>query len=395
MRKKLITGLPILTGDETANVIFPKVLELFERHLQLDLIEFDGSAINRSRTQNGVIEEFVKALKLAGAGLKLPTITVGSQKKADSLGIEKPFESPNAALRRKLKRGPLLRELIKVSNLPCTIPPWTNHRLLFFRDSHGGMYDGKDAKIQPGDSVKVVIASDNGSIVELPIANFSLDGNGGAVLAHCCDTDSIRFFARASFERAQAEGLEVWLGTKSTISTMYHGLYVEVFDEVSKGYPQVTYRNMLIDALLNHLPNLSSNVLIATPNYEGDLVSDLGAGGGYSLGMMYGHLQAEGNIHLFDPAGGTAPDLLPQFLETGDSSYNPTVTVVCLAKTIIHLANLEGATAVADIATNIIKATVATIESGVMTPDLARLSADSPKSVTCNVFLENVAASLN
>ncbi|MEL7162136.1 MAG: isocitrate/isopropylmalate family dehydrogenase, partial [Bacteroidota bacterium] len=117
------------------------------------------------------------------------------------------------------------------------------------------------------------------------------------------------------FQLAQKRGKHVTNVTKS--NTMIHtlSLWDRVIEEVSKDFPDVTYRKMYIDAAsANFVLHPEYFDVVLTTNMLGDILSDLGGAIMGSLG-----LGGSGNINpekdfpaMFEPIHGSAPDIAGQ-----------------------------------------------------------------------------------
>jgi tartrate dehydrogenase/decarboxylase / D-malate dehydrogenase len=149
--------------------------------------------------------------------------------------------------------------------------------------------------------------------------------------------------AHFAFKLAQKRRKHLTNVTKS--NTMIHTLYYwdMVIEEVAKGYPDVEYRKMYIDAATANFvlrPELFDVVL--TTNMLGDILSDLGGAIMGSLG--YG---SSGNINpekefpsMFEPIHGSAPDI------AGKGLANPYGQILSGAVLFDHIGETEAAKAI-------------------------------------------------
>ena len=121
--------------------------------------------------------------------------------------------------------------------------------------------------------------------------------------------------AKFAFELAQKLECEVWSASKYTIQRASDGLFEEVVAGVAKDYPEIEHKVELFDALLAKLIMKSEDYqVVVTPNEYGDFLSDTACGmiGSIGLGASASYsFDDAGNVTLamFDPAGGTAPDI--------------------------------------------------------------------------------------
>lgn len=147
--------------------------------------------------------------------------------------------------------------------------------------------------------------------------------------------------ARFAFQLAQRKGTHVVSTSKWTIQRATDGLFEEAVDEIRAQFPGIAHRRELFDSLLAGIimkPEKYS--VIVTPNEYGDFLSDsacgligsigLGDSASYSFGP-----DGQVRIAMFDPAGGTAPDI------AGKDLCNPTAALLALANLLEHVGELE------------------------------------------------------
>ena len=151
---------------------------------------------------------------------------------------------------------------------------------------------------------------------------------------------------------------EVCAVTKANICKLSDGLFLECFREVSKEYPNIATREILVDNLCMQLvQNPSQFDVLVLPNLYGDIVSDLCAGLIGGLGVAQG-----ANIGLdcavFEPVHGSAPDI------KGKNIANPTALLLSAIEMVKYLGEFK-------IAQKLQNALFKTLEEGkVLTPDL-------------------------
>ncbi len=126
--------------------------------------------------------------------------------------------------------------------------------------------------------------------------------------------------SKFAFELAQKLECGVVSASKYTIQRATDGLFEEIVEEVATTYPDVEHHAELFDALLAKLIMKAEDYkVIVTPNEYGDFLSDAACGmiGSIGLGASASYaFDDSGNVKLamFDPAGGTAPDIAGQGL---------------------------------------------------------------------------------
>ncbi|HYF49862.1 MAG TPA: isocitrate/isopropylmalate family dehydrogenase, partial [Planctomycetota bacterium] len=151
--------------------------------------------------------------------------------------------------------------------------------------------------------------------------------------------------------------------SKYTIQAATDGLFEEAVDEVARQYSFIKHDRILFDALLAKLTMQPESVqVVVCPNEYGDFLSDAAAGLIGSLGLAdsasYSYKE-DGSVAMamFDPAGGTAPDI------AGKDLANPTAALFALSSMLIFLGEVQ-------IGQKVKKAVLDTIGEGKRTKDL-------------------------
>lgn len=252
----------------------------------------DLSLENRRRDSAAAYDAVVASLARTKLGLKYPTVTAE--------------ESPNAVLRSRLGLSVIHRP---VHSIPGVASIFREKLALdIVRVAVGGTYD------DPGQRI----------------------GNDVAVSLRIIERRPCAEAARFAFGFARAHGLSVTSSSKHTIQRATDGFFETIVREVAAEFPDVPHRVELFDALLAKIclrPRDFSVVL--TLNEYGDFLSDmacgligsmgLGASGNYSFAKS-----GEIDVALFDPAGGTAPDI------AGRGVCNPTAALLAFALLLEH-----------------------------------------------------------
>lgn len=105
----------------------------------------------------------------------------------------------------------------------------------------------------------------------------------------------------------------------------------EVVSEVAKSYPDVELTHMYVDNMSMQLvKNPKAYDVILCPNMFGDILSDEGAIITGSLGMLPSASLSKSGFGLYEPIGGTAPDI------AGKNIANPIAQVLSLALLLRH-----------------------------------------------------------
>src|SRR5712691_4463293 len=137
----------------------------------------------------------------------------------------------------------------------------------------------------------------------------------------------------AAFAFAEQHGLKkVCMADKANVLLFGHGLWRRVFAEVAGRHPRVQAKAIYVDALAMDLIRApEAYEVIVTNNLFGDILTDLGAALTGGLGIA-----ASGNIHpgqvsLFEPVHGSAPDI------AGQGKANPLAMALSGALMLEHL----------------------------------------------------------
>ncbi len=160
-----------------------------------------------------------------------------------------------------------------------------------------------------------------------------------------------------AFEMAKKKGARrITCGHKANIMKLTDGLFLEVFYEVAKDYPELQSDDVIVDDLCMKLvikPNLFDVVVLT--NLQGDIVSDLCAGLVGGLGFAPSANIGD-HISIFEAVHGTAPDI------TGKNIANPTALLLSGFGMLRHLGLMETAAMIEN-------ALLFTLESGQHTGD--------------------------
>lgn len=182
-----------------------------------------------------------------------------------------------------------------------------------------------------------------------------------------------------AFEMAKKKGAKrITCGHKSNIMKITDGLFLEVFYEVAKEYPELKADDVIVDDLCMKLvvrPN-EFDVVVLT-NLQGDIVSDLCAGLVGGLGFAPSANIGD-HISIFEAVHGTAPDI------TGKNIANPTALLLSGIGMLRHLGLMEQAATIEN-------ALLFTLESGVHTGDFGD---KSKPSVNTTEFANAIIANL-
>ncbi|MCD7780699.1 MAG: isocitrate dehydrogenase (NAD(+)) [Candidatus Gastranaerophilales bacterium] len=277
-------------------------------------------------------QRVIESIKRNKTALKAPVTTP----------IGKGFRSVNVALRKELD---LYANLRPCKNIEGIKTRFDNVDIVIVRENTEDLYAGIERKIDENTAESIKIITRHAS---KRIAKFAFD-----------------YAVKNNRKMVTAV-------SKANICKLSDGLFLECTKEIAKNYPDIEYREILVDNLCMQLvQNPEKFDVLVLPNLYGDIVSDLCAGLIGGLGVAQG-----ANIGIdaavFEPVHGSAPDI------KGQNKANPTALLLSAIEMLKHI-NQQ------DIALKIEKALYKTIKDGnILTPDLGGIS--STKEFTTEII---------
>ena len=213
---------------------------------------------------------------------------------------------------------------------------------------------------------------------------------------------SIESFARSCFSYALDTKQDLWFATKDTISKKYDHRFKDIFAEIfEKDYKDrfeaagIEYFYTLIDDAVARVIRSNGGYIWACKNYDGDVMSDMVATAYGSLAMMTSVLVSPGGVYEYEAAHGTVQRHYYKYLKGEETSTNSVATLFAWTGALRKRGELDGLPELCEFADSLEKATVDTIESGIMTGDLYLLSKlENKHKVNTEEFLRAVAHTL-
>jgi isocitrate dehydrogenase len=386
-----------LDGDEMTRIIWDLIKKkLVLPYLDIDLHYYDLSIENRDATDDKVTVEAAEAIKKHGVGVKCATITP-DEARVEEFKLKKMWKSPNGTIRNILG-GVIFREPIICQNVPRLVPGWTQP-IVVGRHAFGDQYKATDFLFPGKGTLTIKFVGEDGKTIEHEV--FKAPGSGVAMAMYNLD-DSIRDFARASLNYGLGRKYPVYLSTKNTILKAYDGrfkdLFQEVFDaEFAAKFKEagIIYEHRLIDDMVASSLKWSGGYVWACKNYDGDVQSDTVAQGFGSLGLMTSVLfTPDGKTVEAEAAHGTVTRHYREHQKGKSTSTNSIASIYAWTRGLSHRAKLDGNDKLAAFAHKLEEVTVATVESGFMTKDLALLVGPDQKWLTTEGFLDKVDENL-
>jgi isocitrate dehydrogenase len=386
-----------LDGDEMTRIIWDLIKKkLILPYLDVDLHYYDLSVEHRDKTDDQVTVDAANAIKKHGVGVKCATITP-DEARVKEFSLKQMWKSPNGTIRNILG-GVIFREPIICKNVPRLVPGWTQP-IIIGRHAFGDQYRATDFTFPSKGTLTIKFVGDDGKVIEKEV--FKAPGAGVAMAMYNLD-ESIKEFARATFNYGLARNYPVYLSTKNTILKAYDGRFKDIFQaifdaEFRAEYEKrkLTYEHRLIDDMVASAMKWTGGYIWACKNYDGDVQSDLVAQGYGSLGLMTSVLMTpDGKTVEAEAAHGTVTRHYRLHQEGKQTSTNSAASIFAWTGGLKHRAKLDGNAALAKFAETLEKVTVATIESGQMTKDLAVLVGPDQTWLSTEGFLDAVDANL-
>lgn len=310
--------ITLINGDGIGPEITDSVVKIIDAtglKIDWDLQTAGADVIVSERTP--LPKRVLESIKKNKVALKAPVTTP----------IGKGFRSVNVQLRKELD---LYANLRPCKNLPNIKTKFDNVDIVVVRENTEDLYAGIERQIDndTAESIKIITrkASER-------ISKFAFD------------------------YAVKNNRHEVCVVTKANIMKLSDGLFLECFRNISKDYPQIKTREILVDNLCMQLVQKPEQFdVLVLPNLYGDIVSDLCAGLIGGLGVAQG-----ANIGLdcavFEPVHGSAPDI------KGQNKANPTALLLSAIEMLKYIGEN-------DVAEQINKALFKTLADGIFTLDI-------------------------
>jgi isocitrate dehydrogenase len=391
---KVNTPVVDLDGDEMTRIIWAFIKDrLIFPYLDLELDYYDLGIEYRDKTNDQVTVDAANAILKHGVGVKCATITP-DEARVKEFNLKQMWKSPNGTIRNILD-GVVFREPIIIKNVPRLVPHW-NKPIVIGRHAHGDQYRATDYKVPgPGTVTMTYVPQDGSKPVEMEVAKFK---GRGVIMGMYNYDESIRNFARASFNYGLQRKYPVYLSTKNTILKAYDGQFKDIFAEVfEKEFKAefdkagLTYEHRLIDDMVACMLRWEGGYVWACKNYDGDVQSDVVAQGFGSLGLMTSVLTTpDGRVLESEAAHGTVTRHYRDHQQGKKTSTNPIASIFAWTRGLAHRGKLDGTPAVTDFANKLEQVCIETVEAGDMTKDLAALISDNQPWQTTEEFLTSI-----
>jgi isocitrate dehydrogenase (NAD+) len=300
----------------------PEVAEATRRVLEATGVSFDWEDVvigaeAQQRTGTPLPPEALDSIRRNGVAIKGPVTTP----------IASGFRSVNVALRQELDLYACVRPC---KSYPGVYAPYDDVDIVVVRENTEGLYIG--------------IEFDSGEQETGRLAAFVKETRGkdvapdAAVSLRVISETGSRRVVRFAFEYARANGRRrVTAVHKSNILKYSDGVFLRSAQSVAADYPDIEFNDVLLDACCMQLAKRPQQFdVLVTPNFYGDLLSDLCAGLVGGLGLAPGANIGE-HVAVFEPTHGSAPKY------AGLNKVNPVATMLSGVLMLRHLNEADAA----------------------------------------------------
>ena len=392
------TPLVEMDGDEMTRIIWKMIKdELICPYVHLKTEYYDLGLENREATHDQVTVDSAEATKRLGVAVKCATITPNAAR-MDEYHLSQMWKSPNGTIRAILD-GTVFRAPIVVKGIEPYVRTWKKP-ITIARHAYGDVYKNTELRIPaPGKVELVYTPADGGEEVRATVQEFDQPGIAQGI--HNLDA-SIGSFARASFEYALSTHQDIWFAAKDTISKTYDHRFKDIFQEIfDSEYKErfeetgIEYFYTLIDDAVARVIRSEGGFIWACKNYDGDVLSDMLSTAFGSLAMMTSVLVSPHGYFEYEAAHGTVQRHYYKHLKGEETSTNSVATIFAWTGALRKRGELDELPELVAFADRLEKATIATIEDGQMTGDLAAITTlENPEKLNTRDFIMAVASRL-
>ncbi len=395
MSDKIQMKTPIveMDGDEMTRVIWKMIKDtLLTPYIDLKTEYYDLGLVNRNETNDQVTIDSAEATKKYGVAVKCATITPNAER-VKEYNLKEMWKSPNGTIRAALD-GTVFRSPILVKGITPYIPTWTKP-ITIARHAYGDVYKNTEMLVEGGSKAELCVTKADGTEERSLIHDFKTDG----IIQGMHNLDkSIGSFARSCFNYALDIKQDIWFATKDTISKKYDHRFKDIFNEIFESeYKEkfekagISYFYTLIDDAVARVIRSQGGYIWACKNYDGDVMSDMIATAFGSLAMMTSVLVSPDGVYEYEAAHGTVQRHYYKYLKGETTSTNSVATLFAWTGALRKRGEMDETPDLCEFADKLEKATIKTIEDGVMTGDLAALSKlENITKVDTETFLKEV-----
>ncbi|MBR3971009.1 MAG: NADP-dependent isocitrate dehydrogenase [Ruminococcus sp.] len=398
---KIIMKTPLveMDGDEMTRILWQWIKDiLLVPYVELNTEYYDLGLKHREETKDQVTLDSAEATKKYGVAVKCATITPNAARMPE-YNLSQMWKSPNGTIRAALD-GTVFRTPIIVKGIEPYIPTWTKP-ITIARHAYGDVYKNTEMRVEKGCKAELVMTDAQGNETRELIHDFA-KSDGIIQGLHNLD-DSIAGFARACLNYGLDLKQDVWFATKDTISKKYDHRFKDIFQEIyDNEYKEkyeaagIEYFYTLIDDAVARVIRSNGGYIWACKNYDGDVMSDMVSTAYGSLAMMTSVLVSPDGIYEYEAAHGTVQRHYYKYLKGEETSTNSVATIFAWSGALRKRGELDNTPELCEFADKLEKATIQTIENGIMTGDLYLISKlENKKKVDSKTFLEEIKVNLD
>ena len=384
---KVKTPIVDIDGDEMTRIMWAMVKDdLLHPYLDMDLEYYDLGMEARDKSDDQITIDAANAIIKHKVGVKCATITPNANR-VKEYGLKKQWKSPNGTIRGMLD-GTVFRVPIVVKNIQPAVRSWKKP-IHIGRHAYGDVYKNQEIRVPGKGKGEIVFTPEDGGE---PIRQTIQDFSGPGILQGIHNTDdSILSFAKACFAYGLDQKISVWFSTKDTISKIYDATFRDIFQtEFDANWKDqfdqagIEYFYTLIDDAVARVMKSEGDMLWATKNYDGDVMSDMLASANGSLAMMSSVLVSPKGYFEYEAAHGTVQKHYYKHLDGEETSTNSMALIFAWTGCLKKRGELDNTPEVVDFADKLEQAALETIESGTMTGDLMLVCDKGPNDRKVN-----------
>ena len=396
---KMTTPLVEMDGDEMTRILWQQIKdEVILPYVDLKTEYYDLGLVHREKTQDQVTVDAANANKKYGVAVKCATITPNAQR-VKEYNLSQMWKSPNGTIRAILD-GTVFRAPIMVKGISPVVRTWQKP-ITIARHAFGDVYRATEYRVPGPGKAELLFTGADGTTFRQTINDF--DG-AGVIQGQFNKDSSISSFARSCFQFAVDTKQDLWFSTKDTISKQYDHTFKDIFQDIfdaeyAKAFQKagIEYFYTLIDDAVARVIRSEGGFIWACKNYDGDVMSDMVSTAFGSLAMMTSVLVSPDGNYEYEAAHGTVTRHYYKYLKGEETSTNPVATLFAWTGALRKRGELDGIDGLVRFADALEKATIDTIESGVMTGDLCAMwEGEAPaRKVTSLQFLQEIRRHLD
>lgn len=394
---KMTTPLVEMDGDEMTRILWKMIKdELLLPFIDLKTEYYDLGLEKRNETNDQITVDAANANKKYGVAVKCATITPNAARMTE-YNLKEMWKSPNGTIRAILD-GTVFRAPITVKGIEPNVKSWKKP-ITIARHAYGDVYKNTEMTIPGPGRAELVFTAEDGTETRALIHQYQ--GPGVLQGMHNLNA-SIESFARSCFAYALDTKQDLWFSTKDTISKKYDHTFKDIFQEIYEAEFQekferagITYFYTLIDDAVARVMKSEGGFIWACKNYDGDVMSDMISSAFGSLAMMTSVLVSPDGNYEYEAAHGTVQRHYYKYLKGEETSTNSVATIFAWSGALRKRGELDGLKDLQSFADQLERATIATIESGKMTKDLALItSIPDPEILNSREFILAVRGEL-